>query len=941
MTFLRACLLSLLLILAPPALAQNGDSGWFYRGSDIAPDPAWTFGTLPNGLRYAVRQNALPAGQVSIRLRIDAGALHEEDPEQGWAHFVEHMAFRGTAKFADGEARRTWQKLGASFGSDTNASTSATQTVYQLDLPHADRASLDLSLDLLSEMADTALFDPALVEAERRVLLEEKGRESEISNRYQDVSKPLFYAGLKIADRDIIGTDETLGGASADKLRAFYERWYRPGRATVVMVGDADPKMMEELIRKHFGDWQPNGPAPSEPDYGSIAKVQERAAILAYPGAPHAASAQWLRPYKPQPNTIERERTDLARSLGARIINRRLEAKARGEAPYVSAAVGESRARNIADVTSLSVTAKDGRWRESLSEVFAIISDAMRSPPSQAEIGRELQNLRTGALGTVEGEASVQSQRRASQLIDAIDDNNIITTAKTTLEVIDRLTPLMTPQLVGRSMKDMFTGAGPRLMLLTPAPVEGGTAAVAQALAAAEKAAPAVRRADREVSMGSLPKVGPPGQEVSRQQIADLGVTIVRFANGSSLTFKHTDFDQGVVNVQLRFGSGYSGLPADRPHLAWLSGLVWPSGMADLDLDGLERLLTGRRISLGFAAGETAFVMGGTTNGRELGDQLRLAATKLAYPRWDEALFERSKTGALESYDLSFASASARGGREFVGFTRSGDIRWRPVEKEQIVRTKAADFEAFFKPLLERGPIEAIIVGDVDLEAAVDAMKSSIAALPARAPADPVQGSLRPPAPDPKPKAFTHEGDPNQAFAVIGWTTFGGTDRIRERRALSLAANMFQVRLYERLREEAGASYSPSASLSSSDPFRDWGIFYAAAEVRPENVETFFRIARETIADLAAKPVQPDEFERAINPVVSGIERRLKSNSYWLSTMEGWTGDPTLIENTRSFIADYKSLTAADVQAAVAKHVAESGDWSFVVLPAKAKAGGQ
>jgi zinc protease len=156
----------------------------------------------------------------------------------------------------------------------------------------------------------------------------------------------------------------------------------------------------------------------------------------------------------------------------------------------VSAGVGESRARNIADVTSLSVTAKDGRWREALSEAFAIISDAMRSPPSQAEIGRELQNLRAGALGSVEGEPTFQSQRRAGQLIAAIDDNNIVTTAKTTLDVIERLTPLMTPRLVGQSMKDMFTGEGPRLMLLTPTAVAGGNASVAAALAAAEKAAP-------------------------------------------------------------------------------------------------------------------------------------------------------------------------------------------------------------------------------------------------------------------------------------------------------------------------------------------------------------------------------------------------------------------------------------------------------------------
>ena len=261
MILLRRCLLALMILVAAPVQAA-GDAGWFYRGTDIQPDPAWVFGTLPNGLRYAVRRNPLPAGQVSIRLRIDAGALHEADQERGWAHYVEHMAFRGTKSFKDNEARQIWQKLGASFGSDTNASTEPTQTVYQLDLPHADRASLDTSLHVLAEMADSALFTPALVEAEKGVILSERGRRPELNAKLGDTMRELFFAGLKFASRDTIGTEETLKAATSEGLRGFYERWYRPERATVVMVGDADTKLMEELIAARFGGWQGTGPKP-------------------------------------------------------------------------------------------------------------------------------------------------------------------------------------------------------------------------------------------------------------------------------------------------------------------------------------------------------------------------------------------------------------------------------------------------------------------------------------------------------------------------------------------------------------------------------------------------------------------------------------------------------------------------------------------------------
>jgi zinc protease len=148
------------------------------------------------------------------------------------------------------------------------------------------------------------------------------------------------------------------------------------------------------------------------------------------------------------------------------------------------------------------------------------------------------------------------------------------------------------------------------------------------------------------------------------------------------------------------------------------------------------------------------------------------------------------------------------------------------------------------------------------------------------------------------------------------------------------------VRLFDRLREEEGASYSPSASSSTSEQLPDWGIFYAASELKPQSADTFFRIAREIVADLAAKPAAPDEFERAQNPIVSGIQRRLKTNAYWMFEMDNWSRDPKLMDRTRSFLTDYSSMTAEEVRAAVAKHVADAGDWSMLVLPGKAKDSG-
>ena len=206
---------------APAPTAQTPEaSPWLYRGSDLPRDPAWHFGTLPNGVRWAVRRNARPERQVSVRVRIDAGSLNEQPGELGWAHLIEHLVFRGTANFADREARHIWQELGASFGSDTNASTSITQTVYQLDLPNADRAKLDRSLSALSEMMTAASLAPAAVAEERQIVMAEKERRPELSVRLGDAARALFHHGLTYAGRDTIGTEATLAAATPEALRA-------------------------------------------------------------------------------------------------------------------------------------------------------------------------------------------------------------------------------------------------------------------------------------------------------------------------------------------------------------------------------------------------------------------------------------------------------------------------------------------------------------------------------------------------------------------------------------------------------------------------------------------------------------------------------------------------------------------------------------------------
>jgi hypothetical protein len=98
-------------------------------------DPSYHIGALDNGLRYYIKINRTPKQKAELRLVVQAGSLHEEHDERGLAHFLEHLCFRETRNFKDGEIIKYLEKQGVAFGPDVNAMTTFDSTVYQLTVP--------------------------------------------------------------------------------------------------------------------------------------------------------------------------------------------------------------------------------------------------------------------------------------------------------------------------------------------------------------------------------------------------------------------------------------------------------------------------------------------------------------------------------------------------------------------------------------------------------------------------------------------------------------------------------------------------------------------------------------------------------------------------------------------------------------------------------------
>ena len=251
------------------SLVRAGASGapvtqWPQAASDLKANPEVAFGQLPNGLRYAIRHNATPPGEVSMRLVIEAGSMQEAHDQEGIAHLIEHMAFRGSAHVADGVMIKTLQRLGSQPGADLNANTAPDRTVYRFDLNRPDGPSVDTVLGFLREVAGELTFSRTTLDSERGVVLAEEreragaGLDIDLAQNVRRVPGPSYRA---VGDR----SDRRDRGGDSDQLRAFYDAYYRPERAVVVVVGDVDPATIETKIKALFSDWRGRGAGRAGP----------------------------------------------------------------------------------------------------------------------------------------------------------------------------------------------------------------------------------------------------------------------------------------------------------------------------------------------------------------------------------------------------------------------------------------------------------------------------------------------------------------------------------------------------------------------------------------------------------------------------------------------------------------------------------------------------
>ncbi len=919
-------------VAAPP----QTDVPWLYVGSDVPVDKDWLFGVLPNGLRYAVRRNAVPAHQVAVRVAIDAGSLMENTNELGYAHFIEHLSFRGSKYAGDGEAKRVWQRLGTTFGSDTNAQTTTTQTIYKLDLPNATRDGLTESLKLLFGMMSAPSLTSEEVDAERRTVMAEARESAGADQRLNNVSRQLFFAGQLLATRPPIGTTETLVAATPKKLRAFHDRWYRPERTVVVIAGDADPTIFAALIAQQFGEWKGTGRAPKEPDFGMPTPTAKNTAVVTEGGLPISLTMSYARPWVPHNDTIVYNQGKLIETVALKILNRRLEARARRGQSFLFAGAEQSDISRSVDETALQMTPLNGDWVRGLTDLRGMIAEAVTTRPTQAEIDREIGEFVSELDASVEQAKADTGSKLADSIVGAVNIRETVASPVVARDVFGAMQGKVSPEAILAATRRLFSGVGPRVLLSTTSETADAEARLNKILST--PAVATVSAQDAAIGFDRLPKLGPLGRVIATHKIPLESMKIVDFANGVKLIIYPITGSSGRVFVMARFGRGRQALPVDKPTVAWAAPVALvASGIGDLGANEIDQLTSGRRINLEFDIGDDAFALRSQTNAADLADELKLMAAKIASPRWDAAPVARARAAFLAGQDTIEASPQGILGRDLKGLLLGNDPRWALPNRQDIDGLTAERFRALWEPLIKTGPIELLIFGDMNEQAAIKAAAASFGALKPRQDAPIASAALiaRGPLISTDRVVRYHNGDADQAAAVLAWPTGGGLGRIFESRKLDVLAAIFNDRLFEKLREGEGAAYSPNVINNWRTNFAEGGSLVITSQVKPAGVERFFELSRAIAADLVSHPVSADEFERAVGPMKALVSRAMSSELYWMNELAGATRDPRRIDVALSVAPDLRRITPADVQDAAKAYFIPGRTLEFVVLPRK------
>jgi zinc protease len=902
-------------------------------------DPKVKIGTLPNGIRYYIRQNSRPEKRAELRLVVNAGSILEDQDQRGLAHFVEHTAFNGTTNFKKNDLISYLQSIGVRFGADLNAYTGFDETVYILPIPTDTARIVDKAFDILEDWAKGQIFDSTEVVNERGVVLEEWRGSKGASERMMQTWLPIAFKGSRYAVRLPIGNDTILRNAQPSVLRRFYRDWYRPDLMAVVAVGDFDPARIETLIKQNFSGI----PAVRNPRVRTEATIPDNAtplvAIAKDKEAQGSSVELIFKMAKPPLKTVGDYRRMLIQNLALSMFNQRFtEITQKPNAPFLGAGAGVSGffARNT-NAFTVSAAVNDGAILTGAEALLIETKRVQQHGFLDSELSRAKTNLaRSYERGFAEREKT-ESGSLVGEYVSNYLTGEVIPGIEYEYSLVQQLMPGITLADVNAASKSWITEKNRVIIAMAPDKPGVSIPTEAQLLAVFNKAATATVAAYTEnVSSNALIGALPPaGTVVSESKRADIGVTEWKLSNGIRVLVKPTDFKADEILLSGSTEGGTS-LASDADFMsAGLSiPIVGASGLGTLSQVDLAKQLAGKVATVNVGFSETSTSFQGGASPKDLETMFQLLHLRLTAPRLDLQRWEATKQ-QVAPYFANRGSDPDEVFGDTIAVVRSmGHFRDRPLTATTFAEVDPNKAFEFYKARMANiGNATFSIVGNVKLEELKPLVERYLASVPTgraetfrdvnrKRPAGIVERIVKK---GTEPKATTR-------FMFDGDATYSPENRF----AMRAMTEVLQMRLNDVLREQLGGTYSPSAFGSISRYPKPEYTFIIEYGSSPENVEKLSKSVLQVIDSLQRLGPTAAEVEKVREQISRAREVEVKTNSYWVGNMVARDRAGEDISGLgAAYDALLRGLTAAQMQDAAKRYLNTGQYMKFVLLPEK------
>ena len=885
-------------------------------------DPAVRTGKLENGMTYYIRHNDQPAQRAEFYLATDVGAFQEDDDQDGLAHFLEHMCFNGTKNFP-GKTLLEWlQSIGAEFGRNINASTGFEQTQYMLNnIPVIRESIIDSCLLVLHDYSHFVTNDPAEIDAERGVILEEKRTRNDANWRLFEKSLPYYYGDTPYARRTLIGGEEQLKTFKYESLTRFYETWCRPDLQAVIVVGDVDVDQVENKIKTIFADI----PAAVNPQPKVLHKIPDNVEpIIGILTDPEMTSSSIEVMWKSEPMPKELMNTDIAFmtdiiKMYVRLImsERFTDITSQPDAPFLGGSFYISNLCNSCDATTGSVSFKEGDAVNAFTAFMTELEKMKRFGFTEGEVQRAKDNIISSYERRVEAAPTRKNSEFVYPLLYNFYDNEPYMEPEMELQLVQMVCAQLNATLLSQVAAQLLTDEnmvilynGPEKAGLTN-PTEEEIKAVLAAVKNAEIAANVEENLNEPFISGELK-----GAKVKKEGQTIYGATEWTLKNGVKVVILPTQYKQDQILFNISMDGGMS-LVSTEDKVSFEDN-IWAlfqsnAGISKFSGTQVPKMLAGKNLSVSPYIGGTKHGVSGSSTPKDFETALQIAYLYFADPRFDEKEYE---TGIQQ---IKAILPNIANNPQFIFQNEMNKIlygnnpRIVQLNDETLAKANLATIERVYRELFKDAAGATLrIVGNVNPAEIKPLVEKYIGSIAKGKKADQVNKdntiSIIKGKVDETVKIAMET--PKSTVLQV-YTAYMPVDTKTEV-ALEVANYVLDMIYTKTIREEEGGTYGVGTAMVGQREPEERVVIQISFDTNPEQAPKLRELAIKGLKDLAENGPELEKFNMAIENFKKNIPETRITNSYWMSNISEY------LDHGYDYDAEYEaavnSVTPEDVK---------------------------